>query len=119
MSEVLKKMVEALQEARNVASWDPQCDDEATDHYRAVKRIGHYAAKALAAYEASADLVPRWQPIETAPKDTKVQVHLPYYPDEPEVAMFRDAHGDGYAWYRKDGTLIVPTHWQPIPEPPA
>lgn len=48
---IVDKMVEVLREARNVASWDPQSEDEATDHYRAVKRLGHYAEKALAAYE--------------------------------------------------------------------
>lgn len=52
-----------------------------------------------------------WQPIETAPKDGTV-IDL-WYPDFGRLAD---------QWYDADDGWFVapnPTHWMPIPEPPA
>lgn len=70
-----------------------------------------------------ADLVPQWQPIETAPKDgTWVLVSV--WELGPDVAS---ARWDGSLWNMCivgeyfDGTpeFSNPTHWQPINPPPA
>jgi hypothetical protein len=63
-----------------------------------------------------------WQPIETAPKDgTRVLVAdanspWPYGTDEgPHLAAW-----DGYCWcIQLDGQSARPTHWMPLPAPPA
>ena len=64
-----------------------------------------------------------WQPIETAPRDgTRV---LGYGPDlgytTPNIcAVIYDTHSKG--WYADQwdcAGIIKPTHWMPLPEPPA
>jgi len=65
-----------------------------------------------------ADLVPQWQPIETAPKDgTDILVWWPFWSKSPEVAAFIDGE-----WYSEcvtsDSTEKPPTHWMPLPAPP-
>lgn len=67
-----------------------------------------------------------WQPIETAPRNTPVLVFSPDA-SEPKVLLahcldFGD--GDGAEWYdvwQETGYPIDadPSHWQPLPEPPA
>lgn len=62
-----------------------------------------------------ADLVPQWQPIETAPKDgTDILV---YHPERAEqfVCYFL---GGLWMFSVDDALATNPTHWQPLPTPP-
>jgi len=62
-----------------------------------------------------------WQPIETAPKDGDREIFLMEYekgwPDGCfAVAIWKDDH-----WQEMNGGSMLdrPTHWMPIPVPPA
>ena len=76
-----------------------------------------------------ADLVPQWQPIETAPKDgTKVLLYGPLSCSKgiirkvPKMAVDRYAQPEdklGWTgWGKFNPKFWPPTHWQPLPEPP-
>lgn len=62
-----------------------------------------------------------WQPIETAPKDGSVFIAAWKCDGSGDIIVSGDVH-----WWRPrrqflsvaDG-LIYPTHWQPLPAPPA
>ena len=63
-----------------------------------------------------------WQPIETAPKDGTWIVIC----DGRHAGCFLAAYWDGdeeapYKWFTVDGSYHAdfPTHWMPLPEPPA
>lgn len=66
-----------------------------------------------------------WQPIETAPKDgTSIWLFCPN--DEPQQAAgfwANDPNGPYWAFCEQLVMDVVgqafPTHWQPLPEPPA
>ena len=66
-----------------------------------------------------------WQPIETAPQD--YEVVLLY---QPEAPGFAEAVGQGHRtdlrehahdkWvFQATGFICKPTHWMPLPTPPA
>jgi hypothetical protein len=64
--------------------------------------------------------VSEWKPIETAPKDTAVLIYRNGY----NIAHFNTQAGKwiGYAWDSADTRIMrlsPPTHWMPLPEPPA
>ena len=69
-----------------------------------------------------ADLVPQWQPIETAPKDgTKILGAWPqlrkhkWWTIQPVFFHCGDwIHG----WDEDEDLALHPTHWMPLPEPP-
>lgn len=88
--------------------------------------------KALRARAADAGAGPRWEPIETAPKDgTKILVWTPhqhitrYDPSfRVEIVWWRPDpfRGKGeWSWRtaRTDSYIDPPTHWQPLPDPPV
>lgn len=58
-----------------------------------------------------------WQPIETAPKDGRYI--LGCYKSDVFAMRFRPTHGTCYEWQLHDGYPECPTHWMPLPEPPA
>ncbi|MCA3378059.1 MAG: DUF551 domain-containing protein [Roseomonas sp.] len=73
----------------------------------------------------------KWQPIETAPKDRK-RVILGHPDHEAVMGVWRKAHPweglfnaneDFYHWALNEedmyGFDFEPTHWMPLPEPPA
>jgi hypothetical protein len=66
--------------------------------------------------------LPGWQPIETAPRDgtlCALRFRDCLGPYESMSAHF--LHDDGH-WYVVDPptkVMIDPTHWMPVPEPPA
>lgn len=71
-----------------------------------------------------------WQPIETAPKDGTRILLLGKEYGEPKVSIgaYQDnkvwsdessTTDDGYGWYGHDNWSPTPTHWMPLPEPPA
>ena len=61
-----------------------------------------------------ADLVPQWQPIETAPHDNKrILVYVPRYGSMS--ASFDDGRFNLHACLNKQA---LPTHWMPLPEVP-
>ena len=59
-----------------------------------------------------------WQPIETAPKDgTVIQLFDPDHFKESS-GQFMGNYDEG--WYSEHYDWILnPTHWMPLPEPPA
>lgn len=61
-----------------------------------------------------------WQPIETAPRDgTAVLVWLREYKGRDRFTSYV-AQFDGYSWVSVPGKYTwAPTHWQPLPPPPA
>lgn len=78
---------------------------------------------ALGISDGSMVLVPRgdgWQPIETAPKDG-TWVMLFYRPScVPLVTFWAEYSAARSDWaHRKELGNNVPTHWRPLPWPPA
>lgn len=74
-----------------------------------------------------------WQPIETAPKDTPVLAFIPFAWASGEMAALQDVVsfdpklGSNGRWfsvtapnyYQQCDERCQPTHWMPLPEPPA
>jgi hypothetical protein len=62
-----------------------------------------------------------WQPIETAPREDDLCI-LAWCPDAHGyivVAWQSDDLVKGGGWFGlEDYTLVHPTHWMPLPEPP-
>lgn len=59
-----------------------------------------------------------WQPIETAPKDG-TSVLLWFTRAEPQIGRFRRGHGARTRRWWVGDFWIEPTHWMPLPPPPA
>lgn len=60
-----------------------------------------------------------WEPIETAPKDgTDVLVFAPSLYGENKFQVAYCFYGQLWE-YGYEGTPITPTHWMPLPKPPA
>jgi hypothetical protein len=98
--------------------------------------VSRRAAARLIA-RAALNAIPRWRPIESAPKDGRfVLLHVPndqlesgavtvgayYKPEErAEDGKFLKGHWDG--WLGMDADVLSswcePTHWMPLPEPPT
>ena len=73
----------------------------------------------LAALAAAGYVVERgWQPIESAPRDRCVLLWWPTTTNSPVIGRF-----DSGIWMTDWGRLSVPhdspTHWRPLPDPPA
>lgn len=64
-----------------------------------------------------ADLVPQWQPIETAPKDGDALV---YHPSDwwNVVDLGNDVCRNGQREFYNGDVYCHATHWMPLPEPP-
>ncbi len=65
-----------------------------------------------------------WQPIETAPKDAmSVLLFIPSKGKFGVKAGFWAATYDCWAWYGdcsvREARHHQPTHWMPLPDPPA
>lgn len=63
-----------------------------------------------------ADLVPQWQPIETAPKHD-LETLILYSSEGVQIGWFSAFHK---CWLTTEGKDVwaEPTHWMPLPEPP-
>ena len=72
----------------------------------------------------------KWQPIETAPRDgTSLLLWCPHYKRPIRVGTYEIwedfSHGQSVSKreYWSIGTFdsleVLPTHWMPLPEPPA
>ena len=61
-----------------------------------------------------------WQPIETALQDTLILVWMPSWFDD-EDGRIVVALASGPYWTDGEGNMPQedPTHWQPLPAPPA
>lgn len=67
-----------------------------------------------------------WLPIETAPRDGGRRI-LGYFPDQPEwyqysVICWSQGHSNWWACSVSGSGVCdtgQPTHWQPLPAPPA
>jgi hypothetical protein len=61
-----------------------------------------------------------WQPIETAPHDTRVLVWIPpwYGPSDGKIIV---ASKFTLGWIDDEAIFLQskPTHWQPLPAPPT
>lgn len=80
-------------------------------------------------------MVSDWKPIETAPKDARILLwngsfvtagnwdatFETFLDDEADVPRERGAWTDHTVadWGMEENTELFPTHWQPLPEPPA
>jgi hypothetical protein len=62
-----------------------------------------------------------WQPIETAPRDGTEIIAASIYSvrDRPRVWNVYLTCGDAAGWVTTRGGKAAPTHWMPLPEPPA
>ena len=65
-----------------------------------------------------------WQPIETAPKDTWVLVWepgvLPQFVGHEVARQETGGVGRDTGWFSiYHEETLTPTHWMPLPEPPA
>lgn len=79
---------------------------------------------ALTAEYIRADLVPQWQPVETAPKDGSrflmyVRNATPHNRVRVGMWLGRGAGWVVYGWKDTHGNFHEPTLWQPLPEPPC
>ena len=61
----------------------------------------------------------KWEPISTAPMGKRVLVYAGGWVQvgcyEVERAYTREDEG----WYGDDARPVEPTHWMPLPDPPA
>lgn len=79
----------------------------------------HLAAAAYDALQA-AGMVSEWRPIETAPKDDQGSQVLLWIDGDAAVGYWLEDE-----WVPNDATvactafIVQPTHWMPLPEPPA
>jgi hypothetical protein len=64
-----------------------------------------------------ADLLPQWQPIETAPNDGRAfMVYIPQFNNGPLVLSYISQDAEGRWWDGATGYQIEPpeaTHWMP------
>ena len=91
------------------------------------------ACRAIAVNVGSADKVPeagisrgepmKWQPIETAPKDGHRSIILVWDGKDILTAYaYTNNRGETYWWDGYSQCMEIdppPTHWMPLPEPPA
>jgi hypothetical protein len=64
-----------------------------------------------------------WQPIETAPKDDDACILVTYCLHDDvwayEIVSYAYEDARGHWWQNIEVEAIQPTHWMPLPEPPA
>ena len=61
-----------------------------------------------------------WQPIATAPKDwSDVLLHDPNYPDDARTVFEGLFDKNAEQWRDAKNQRVEPTHWMPLPLPPA
>lgn len=77
-------------------------------------------ADRIDADEAPAPVVEGWRDIASAPKDgTQVLLWQPHWEAMQTAVWCNDGH-NGPGWLTMDGgEVIKPSHWQPLPAPPA
>jgi len=72
--------------------------------------------------DAIDESLPKWEPIDSAPKDsTSIVLFIPDYGDEIVMGW----SDDGKTWEIEEGLEFkveddwhYPTHWMPLPQPP-
>lgn len=124
MTEFCPELVERA--ARRIQEWrDGHCgEDDAADTARLILR------DASAELARMREALTGWQPIETAPRDgTHIDVwYAPKSPTGEPLIPCRVAYAyfeDGRWWYQNTSNGLglrlwqEPTHWMPLPEPPA
>jgi hypothetical protein len=92
----------------------PESDGYHKQHSKAHWR--ELADAAIAAYEAA-----QWREIESAPKDgTEILVWGDWTVEEPECMIMAQYDAEHGQWYEVlEGCPFCPTHWRPLPPPPA
>ena len=101
------------------------------EHEMGMRIIGEQFAKRLISALSARGFAIRdddWQPIETAPRDGK-HVLVGTFPTVPGHVTIATAHWwhEGREWAlsvnydgeHSDHGVEAPTHWRPLPEPPA
>lgn len=98
-------------------------DDELNRHLRDILDIDRKTSFAaardrlrLAVDAAVREERESWQPIETAPKDGTEILAVTTYAGEPYIDVVSFAHP---YWIRSNRYACRPTHWMPLPKPPA
>jgi hypothetical protein len=105
---MIERVARAIAETEGFA-WDSEEQDE----------VNRALARALARV-AIAAMEPKWQPIDTAPKDgTDIIVYRPKFdgPYIPEVGT--DYWHERLNCWGNSRSNTPPTHWQPFPKPVA
>ena len=103
--ELTKKMIQHIQDLHR-GFQGVQSEDDAQ-----VQAICDFALSALDR---------EWRPIETAPKDGKVVICM--RADDrslPWGAYWRTYFDGSKGWSNESGDETRPTHWMPLPAPPA
>lgn len=90
-----------------------------TDDGAIFGRMNEIAVRRPAHHLLAAPQVPKWQPIETAPKDgTEILLWVPGgFVWHAVMAFSNGMWADRYTG-RPLPFLKVPTHWMPLPKPP-
>jgi hypothetical protein len=91
-----------------VGALKQRCEDSAAEKAKLTAEVARLEA-ALA-----------WQPITTAPKDYEGPPILTWDGAEQHwTTRGFTAEGHRAGWFDERGWLIHPTHWMPLPSPPA
>jgi hypothetical protein len=112
-----KAAYEAMHDPSGMTYVDTDTDDYSSVAIDGCVDLAHVTEAAIAA--AMPHLV-GWRPIDTAPKDgTKVLLWWPHWSEIPMVGECRYQKWRANDAIEDSSTTIGPTHWQPLPPPPA
>lgn len=81
--------------------------------------FAHPPVSALVNAQADADVVERWQPIETAPRDRRKILLWAEMWLHPVVGYWSKTINAWLEYGSRDAKANVATHWQPLPVPPS
>jgi hypothetical protein len=109
-----------VHQLRNSKGW-PTLGNAAADRIEALKAEVEGTLAVIAVERA--DLLPQWQPIETAPKDRRsFMVYIPQFNNGPLILSSISRDEEGGWWDDAMGEQIEPpeaTHWMPTLAPPT
>lgn len=121
-------MTNLPEEARGLRNKIAEIIGDTGEHVQGALTVDQATDAILSALTAEGYVVVMgWQPIETAPKDgTAMLAYLPDSVDPLMVVEVREFEGDpdGPGWYitgtESEAEIdCAPTHWMPLPAPPA
>lgn len=130
----LEAVARAIYEARFLGKNVMSFDDFRVDHERSLARLNAQAADAIKAYlsalaEEGYVIEQGWGSIETAPVDIPILLGYTQQGDYMPRGMFtgvgtvyiNEATGKRRLWVlnAEDNEKVWPSHWRPLPDPPA